>query len=290
MGLDKAEIQHREQEIIDFSELGLFIDHPIKTYSSGMVVRLAFSIATIVDPDILIIDEALSVGDQHFQKKCIDKMVEIKNKNKIIVFCSHSLYLVNMLCDNAVWIDKGNIVKIGKAEQVTAEYENSCRQKSNIDDTSENESDFIDSPKSDETTPATSPVVIKSINLNSSPGAIDIVSGEKLVVDIEYEAYEDLEYFAAAAIKRNDELICHGAKMAAQIKTPLKGKGTGTLKLIYKGLPFCHGKFIVVVLMVDTTGMHLFHQMESEIITVHPEENNQNELGLLKLEHQWIVP
>ncbi|MGC2064373.1 MAG: ABC transporter ATP-binding protein, partial [Thermodesulfovibrionales bacterium] len=109
MGLTKDEIDERKQRIIDFSELGDSISRPVKTYSSGMYVRLAFSIATSVNPDILIIDEALSVGDQHFQKKCIDRMTQFKNDGKTIVFCSHSLYHIQELCKTTLWIDHGSM-------------------------------------------------------------------------------------------------------------------------------------------------------------------------------------
>ena len=124
LGLSETEIGNREQEILDFAELGQFIDQPIKTYSSGMVVRLAFSIATSVDPDILVIDEALSVGDQYFQKKSLDRMLRFKECGKTIVFCSHSMYTVNLLCNRAIWLEQGQLREQGLSTEVTANYEN----------------------------------------------------------------------------------------------------------------------------------------------------------------------
>ena len=104
LGIDNVSYEEKDDEIIDFSELGDFIHYPIKTYSSGMHVRLAFSVATSVDPDILIIDEALSVGDQYFQKKCLDKMDDFKRRKKTIIFCSHDLYQIKTFCEKTMWL------------------------------------------------------------------------------------------------------------------------------------------------------------------------------------------
>ena len=106
-GLTKAEIEKRVDDIIEFSELGEFIDNPVRTYSSGMYMRLAFSIAINVDAEILLIDEILAVGDQHFQDKCFDKLKELRDSDKTIVIVSHSLDTVKDLCTRAVWIYKG---------------------------------------------------------------------------------------------------------------------------------------------------------------------------------------
>jgi ABC-type polysaccharide/polyol phosphate transport system ATPase subunit len=129
MGLTKEEIDAKKQEIIDFAELGDFINMPVKTYSSGMYVRLAFSIATSVDPDILIIDEALSVGDEYFQKKCINRMISFKNSGKTILFCSHSMYVIKEFCDKAMWIKKGCLEKFGEINETIELYENFLNEK-----------------------------------------------------------------------------------------------------------------------------------------------------------------
>lgn len=125
-GLSKQEIDSRMQDIIDFSELGEYIDTPVRTYSSGMYMRLAFSVAINVDADILLIDEILSVGDQRFQEKCMDKMKELKQKGKTMVFVSHSASIVRMLCDRAIWLNDGNVEMDGKTDEVLEEYEKVC--------------------------------------------------------------------------------------------------------------------------------------------------------------------
>ena len=129
LGVPDDNIAEMERDIIAFSELDYFIDRPVKTYSSGMYVRLAFSIATMVRPDILVIDEALSVGDMAFQKKCVQRMNEFREQQKTMVFCSHSMFHVQELCDIAIWLDKGKIQEIGDSDKVVGHYEDFCNNK-----------------------------------------------------------------------------------------------------------------------------------------------------------------
>ncbi len=125
-GLNAHEIDSRVQEIIDFSELGDFIEAPVRTYSSGMYMRLAFSVAINVDAEILLIDEILAVGDKHFQDKCYAKLNELKKSGKTIVIVSHSLNAVKELCDRAVWLYNGEIREDGPTEEVIEKYLEVC--------------------------------------------------------------------------------------------------------------------------------------------------------------------
>lgn len=121
-GLTRKQIDERIQDIIDFSELGSYIDNPVRTYSSGMYMRLAFAVAINVDADILLVDEVLAVGDQHFQEKCIEKMKELKNQGKTMVFVTHSLGTVKNFCNRAIWLNKGEIKMDSNPEKVIKEY------------------------------------------------------------------------------------------------------------------------------------------------------------------------
>ncbi len=121
-GLTRKEIDQRMDEIIEFSELGEFIDNPIRTYSSGMYMRLAFSVAINVDAEILLIDEILAVGDQHFQEKCYNKLRELRDSNKTIVIVTHSLEIVKDLCTRVIWIYKGQLRLDGDPTYVVDEY------------------------------------------------------------------------------------------------------------------------------------------------------------------------
>ena len=121
-GLTRKEIDERLEQIIEFSELQDFIDNPVRTYSSGMYMRLAFSVAINVDADILLIDEILSVGDQHFQEKCFNKLMELKKEGKTMVFVTHSMDSVKNLCDRAVWLSDGVVRMDGNTDEVVDEY------------------------------------------------------------------------------------------------------------------------------------------------------------------------
>lgn len=126
-GLTRKEIENRIDEIISFSELGEFINNPVRTYSSGMYMRLAFSVAINVDADILLIDEILAVGDQHFQDKCFSRLEELKNSDKTIVIVTHSLGAVKKLCNRAVWIHEGIVRQDGNPEEVIDSYLKECQ-------------------------------------------------------------------------------------------------------------------------------------------------------------------
>jgi len=123
LGLGKREIDQKIDGIIEFSGIGAHIDQPVKTYSSGMYVRLAFSIATSVEPDILIVDEALSVGDGAFARKSFDRIMQIKEGGATVLFCSHTLFHIEVFCDRALWLHKGKIQEIGKVSGVLSKYQ-----------------------------------------------------------------------------------------------------------------------------------------------------------------------
>ena len=121
-GLTRSQIDKRIDKIIEFSELEGFIDNPVRTYSSGMYMRLAFSVAINVDADILLIDEILSVGDQHFQEKCYKKIEELKAEGKTIVFVTHSMGAVERFCTRAIWLHEGHVKMDGEVKDVLEEY------------------------------------------------------------------------------------------------------------------------------------------------------------------------
>ncbi len=125
-GLTRSEIESRINDIIEFSELGNFIDSPIRTYSSGMYMRLAFSVAINVDAEILLIDEILAVGDQHFQDKCFQKLEDLSKSDKTIVIVSHSLAAMEKLCDRAIWINNGEVAQDGNFKKVVDAYLKEC--------------------------------------------------------------------------------------------------------------------------------------------------------------------
>ena len=122
LGLKRSEIDAKFDEIVAFSGLGEFLDTPVKRYSSGMYARLAFSVAAHVDPDVLLVDEVLSVGDAIFQEKCLNRMKEIRDKGKAMVFVSHNMIAVQNICSRVIWLDHGKVRAVGEPEEVISRY------------------------------------------------------------------------------------------------------------------------------------------------------------------------
>ena len=123
LGYSEQFLKEKYQEIVDFSELGQFIDVPLRNYSSGMVMRLAFSIAAMVDPDVLIVDEILAVGDAQFQEKSKKRMLELMSGGATVLFVSHSIDQIREMCDRVLWLEHGEMKRIGRTEEVCCAYE-----------------------------------------------------------------------------------------------------------------------------------------------------------------------
>lgn len=128
LGYSKEYLEKKSEEIIDYSELGKFINMPLKTYSSGMLARLAFSVATVVKPDILIVDEILSVGDEGFQKKSRQRMMELMSGGTTVLFVSHSINQIREMCSHVLWLDKGSVKMIGDTQPVCNAYTNAVQR------------------------------------------------------------------------------------------------------------------------------------------------------------------
>lgn len=276
MGLSKKEIDEKKHEIIDFSELGDFIKRPVKTYSSGMYVRLAFSIATTVNPDILIIDEALSVGDQHFQKKCIDRMVKFKNGGKAIVFCSHSLYHVQELCQKTLWLQKGTIRLAGNTGTVVNEYQNYMREK-----------DFIKATV-EESAPD-SPVRIQEISVCDTQGRnVDSINTfQPLYLKIKIRtANFSIRGHIGFALMRNDEEVCFGTATHFDSYEPIPFFDGMEVKIFFPSCVLLNGIYYFRAALADDTGLHPYHTLSSRPFYVN---NQMKDLGVFYLKHMWEI-
>jgi ABC-type polysaccharide/polyol phosphate transport system ATPase subunit len=139
LGFSRRQMEKKFDRIVDFAGIGAFIDAPLRTYSSGMIARLGFAVAADADPDILIIDEALSVGDEEFQKKCIDRMMGFREQGVTIFYVTHALDSIQRLCPNAVWIDGGHMRKIGPTQEVVATFRESLENDVSIMETRKNQ-------------------------------------------------------------------------------------------------------------------------------------------------------
>lgn len=171
MGLTEEEIDKAKDEIIEFADIGDFINQPVKVYSSGMYARLAFAVSINVNPDVLIVDEILSVGDVGFQKKCMDKFTEFKNQGKTILYVTHGLGTVQEYCEKAVWLQKGKVMEIGPSREVVDNY---------LESLDDNEVEEVTGAKF---------VEVKSVSTTSGKKEFDY--GEQVEFEIEYEVYRD---------------------------------------------------------------------------------------------------
>ena len=188
IGMSKGEIEERRQRIINFSELGEFIHEPMKTYSSGMVMRLAFSIAIHADPDCFIVDEALAVGDAHFVQKCMRRIREFREGGGSLIFVSHSMEAVKMICDKAILLEKGEIVAEGDPESVANKY-NFLLAK--LDDA---DGKVVMDGDGERRSYGTFDVTITSVNLiGEKSGSNRICAGERASINIDIESSIDLD-------------------------------------------------------------------------------------------------
>jgi lipopolysaccharide transport system ATP-binding protein len=237
-----------------------------------MYVRLAFSVAMAVDPDILVVDEALSVGDLYFQKKSTEKILSFKEEGKTIVFCSHSMYYINRLCDKVIWLKNGAIAMQGAPHAVTQAYETYQLKKAAVKQDSTGEERLVSA--------STSLVLIRNILITPF---LTVRSGDDLNIEIEINVFEDsLPYTVAAILKRVDgiEIIGVGTKEYA----PFFGNRVVTLR--FPSIQLKEGTFFVEVYTMDEQFVHIYDRKVSTPFTV-PKESV--ELGFLNIPYEWIM-
>ena len=281
-GLRESEILDCERPIIDFAELGPFIDRPLKTYSSGMVMRLAFSIATSIAPDILIIDEALSVGDQRFQQKCIERMVGFRNRKKTIIVCSHSMYLINELCAETLWLANGRICSRGPSANVISEYMAYLEQGAvgNPADGALRSEPDTDPPE----------VMIDGLCIrDGDEKPLDQVKQfQTLVVQVRTRRRgPPLKGHLGVGLERPDGQLVFGATTKNSGMKPFEFVDEQVFELVIPSIPFFGGSYRVRALVGDQHTLRAIDESRSDpflIVSEHPE------FGMFWMEHHWRIP
>ncbi len=275
LGLNKKEIDEKYQEIVDFSGISEFIDRPVKTYSSGMVARLAFSVAVQVEPDILIVDEALSVGDMSFQEKSFTKMKEIRDKGTSILFVSHALSAVRNFCDKAIWIEKGKIRMIGERLEVCDSYQNETQFKNKTE------------LKKKVSTSSNKNINIKSVSLNKSQFSCgeDIYIDFKLIFNL-----ENIKYAIGVIIYNSKgDLVSIINTLRDDIFITENKENIG-LKI--GNNHFGPGEYHITVSVSDELGMFSYDKIEYAESFVIKQERNKNGLakvdGIMRCDYEWI--
>ncbi len=292
LGFSRAEINKKFKDIVEFSGLEGFIDNPVKTYSSGMYVRLGFSVAINIDPDILLVDEALAVGDEVFQRKCIEKIDEFKKMGKTIVFVSHDLKTVEALCDQVFLLHNGQLVKEGKPVEVISEYHKLLIGSSDLQ------------VREESVMPLTSTEVPNSKNRWGSREVeitgvafLDkegketnfIKTGEKFRVRIDYNARSKVEkpvFGIAIYSDRGVHITGPNTKKQDFLIESVEGKGYVEYEV--ESLPLLPGTYLFTAAVYDLSGLQAFdhweqhwkfHVIESEAV---PER-----YGLITIPSRW---
>lgn len=294
LGLSAAEIEDRLEHIIEFSGIRDFIDQPVKTYSSGMFVRLAFSVATNVSPEILVIDEALSVGDGAFSRKSFDRIMQLRDSGKTILFCSHSMFQVESLCSRVIWLDRGRMIADGDAAKVVADYQ-IFLDKSALD-------------RNGETASATSPSIQAPQPAESSQFAAGHAHLENVSILIDGKDYKDAPIVsgqsslsiriafasdpalpcpnAAVTIHSMDaRTITSAATWEDQI-TPLRQPdGSGSIRLTFDQLPLLKGEYLVSAHLLCERGIHVYESAIG-IATLTVQQKGRLQ-GYFAMPHHW---
>jgi teichoic acid transport system ATP-binding protein len=247
LGLTREEIQARFAQIEAFAEIGSFIDQPVKTYSSGMYIRLAFSVAIHVQPDLLVVDEALSVGDAAFQHKCMQKIRELRAKGMSILFVTHDTQAVKLLCDRAIWLHEGKQVASGSAADVVHRYEDFLRNLMKFSDATETALETSkEAVVSDESRGGQFAKLLNAEVLDARGGAChSFLSGGELRLRITYEVYRQLPdgIVLGAAIFRGDDLYVCGLNTRIDSFQPRSTPGIHQLSLVYKDFNLLAGSY-----------------------------------------------
>ncbi|EGT4143671.1 ABC transporter ATP-binding protein [Clostridium perfringens] len=274
-GLTKEEIDGKLKDILEFADIGNFIEQPVKNYSSGMFARLAFAVAINVDPDILIVDEILSVGDVGFQVKCMEKFNEFKKKGKTILYVSHGLGTVKKFCDRAIWLQKGEVVDDGNSVIIVERYYNLNFNPANIEQLKDHKSDIINS------------IVVKSNTKN-------VEYFEKLDLEVEYDLISNdlkdpnivLEFrktdYEPGTTRGNDQFVC-GINSKDNIKNIPFNLGVNKLKVSLNKVNLVAGVYYIDFVLRDGEE-EVYRKINGYSFTLNDKYRGE---GFLILGHSW---
>nr|CAA6814683.1 MAG: Teichoic acid export ATP-binding protein TagH (EC [uncultured Thiotrichaceae bacterium] len=284
-GLDAQLIDMYVLKVLEFAELGEFAEQPVKTYSSGMVVRLVFAVASVVEPDILIVDEALSVGDQYFQKKSLDRMREILSGGATLVFCSHNLYQVREICEQAIWLEQGQVKMLGDAQLVVDAYQDAVRARQALPPP-------VVKAGSINHTVKNSPVlndVFLSGTQKQSQGLPCFVTGQSFTVEVclDTAGFSINDIHVGVVIRRNDDVQCYGISTLHDGVVLVAEQGMATVRFVIDCLPLLAGEYCMEVWLVDGSGVHVYDARERCCHFRVQQDSQAQGVGMNWLPHRW---
>jgi ABC-type polysaccharide/polyol phosphate transport system ATPase subunit len=312
LGLSKREITRRFDEIVEFAELKDFIDAPVKTYSSGMYMRLGFAVAIHVDPEVLLIDEVLAVGDQSFTAKCLDKFAEFRRRNKSILLVTHSLDLVEKFCDRALWLDKGKTLAEGEPKRVVASYlmnvakdeetqlakaEASAVAQAAVDeattprDLNVSPSDVVDTPadmfQATEGRWGSREVEITEVSMHDANGQVAHVfqSGDALEIRLKTRAHQPLKDFVfGIGLFNADGFCCYGTNTNIEELEPAEISGDGEMRFHVPQIDLVEGTYKIDVAVHRLDGYpYDYHRL----LYTFRVKSRTKDVGVYRPRHNW---
>lgn len=288
LGLGSDEIDARYDEIVAFSGIGDFIDQPVKTYSSGMYVRLAFSIATSVRPDILIIDEALSVGDGDFARKSFDRIMTLKERGATILFCSHSMYQIEAFCDRALWLEQGNTRMLDIPQRVTAAYQATL------------DSEILDAvPDSspgaavkNQTPSRQQGRIIRSYanvdgTIDTSQHLVSLESRLEVTVEFQQDPALPVSSVVLGIANAAGITISSVSSVDDGIKLCIDEEGKGRATIVFPDIPLRKGDYTITSILACENAIHVY-DLRERCITLHIFQEGPAQ-GFVSLPHAWKV-
>lgn len=276
IGVPEATMRERLSEVLAFADLGEAIDQPLRTYSSGMAARLAFAVATHVEPRVLVVDEALAVGDGAFQKKCIERMIRFKSEDRTVLFCSHAMYLVAEFCGRALWLHDGRVAAAGITQDVVHAYEDYLRHRG--------------APADDqglgERAAAGRLAWVRELRLEPEDGRVAPGDPVAVRLAIRREA-SDIPLHVAVTFENERGLVLGAFATKWDGCDPLPAGRQVELTLRLPACPFTRGDLDVTAIVADGTGLQVYDQMIlRQALRVSP---RRWEPGLVHAEHLWEI-
>ena len=283
-GMERSEIESKFEGIVDFSGIRDFIDQPVKTYSSGMLVRLAFAVATSVDPDLLVIDEALSVGDGAFARKSFDRIMSLKQRGCTIIFCSHSLYQVEVLCNKVAWLEHGRLKAFGEPAGVINAYQ---RTLDGVETVSQGVSETCAANQPNASSGSGRIVSVRSFTDDGQEGDLNIITDQSDVsVEIHFIIDTALPRPTIGVLITDDQLknITSNGSLYDGYPVQVDANGNGRACLTYTKFGLRQGSYYVHAFLMCENAIHIYDSVQASVIHV---TQTGSELGIVSLPKSW---
>lgn len=289
MGLTRREIDQRFDQIVEFAGIGEFLDQPVKTYSSGMYVRLGFAVAVHLDPDILLIDEVLSVGDEEFSQKCIARIQEMKLRGVTMLFVTHQLDLVRQLCDRALWLDHGKVCGLGDPVRVVDSYLQRVSGAESVEDDREEPADEDEEEKApaEEERWGSGEILIRRVSLRDAKGRDLVALGGESHVEIELsvdvrEPQEDCVF--GIGIFHADGTCVYGTNTEIEGWQSELVESYGTVRFVVPSLSLVAGNYRVDVAAHTKNGRAFDYRRSALRFVVG---SRVKDVGVYRPKHEW---